>query len=270
MELLEYHLGKGVRAFSTLRSSGGVGEDAHAFSHTSPYHGFNITPYCGDAPEHVAQCRAELSEALGVATENIILPTQTHTNHVAVLDEAFLKLSTEERAVALQNVDAVVTQLRGLCIGVSTADCVPVLLHDEKTHTVAAVHAGWRGMVAHIIRNTLEEMQRLGTNPADIKAVVAPSIGVSSFEVGEEVVESFVQAGFPSSIVSLHIPKPHIDLWAAAAYELETAGVPLHQLQISGVDTYTHSDSFFSARRLGIESGRIFSGILQLAEGLSQ
>lgn len=262
MELLEYHLGKGVRAFSTLRSSGGVGEDAHAFSHTSPYHGFNITPYCGDAPEHVAQCCAELSEALGVAAEHIILPTQTHTSNVAILDEGFLKLSAEERAVALQNVDAVVTQLRGLCIGVSTADCVPVLLHDEKTHTVAAVHAGWRGMVAHILRNTVEEMERLGSDPSDIKAVVAPSIGVESFEVGEEVVAAFEEAGFPSSVVARSFVKPHIDLWAAAAFELEKAGVALQNIQIAGVDTYTHSDSFFSARRLGIASGRIFSGIL--------
>ena len=84
MNLLEYHLGKGVRAFSTLRNSGGVGEGAYA--------SFNITPYCGDSLENVAASRVELAEELGIIDERIILPTQKHTNTVKVLDDAYCKM----------------------------------------------------------------------------------------------------------------------------------------------------------------------------------
>ena len=94
------------------------------------------------------------------------------------------------------------------------------------------------------------------------KTIIAPSIGPASFEVGEEVVEAFIEGGFPETIVLRNYTKPHIDLWASVAWELENAGILLQNIQIAGVDTYTHSDSFFSARHLGILSGRIFSGIL--------
>ena len=254
MNLLEYHLGKGVRAFSTLRNSGGVGEGAYA--------SFNITPYCGDSLENVAASRVELAEELGIIDERIILPTQKHTNTVKVLDDAYWTMSLQQRVSYLQDVDALVTKCRGVCIGVSTADCVPVLLFDEKRHIIGVAHAGWRGVLGHIVQNVVQKMKDLGSDAKDIKTIIAPSIGPASFEVGEEVVEAFVEAGFPENIVLRHYTKPHIDLWASVAWELENAGVLLQNIQIAGVDTYTHSDSFFSARHLGILSGRIFSGIL--------
>lgn len=254
MNLLEYHLGKGVRAFSTLRNSGGVGEGAYA--------SFNITPYCGDSQENVAVSRLELAAELGIIDDNIILPTQTHTNSVKVLDDAYWAMSLQGRTSYLQDVDALVTDCRGVCIGISTADCVPVLLYDEKRHIIGAAHAGWRGVVGHIAQNTVHRMLALGSDAKDIKVVVAPSIGPASFEVGEEVVDAFIEAGFPESVIHRHYRKPHIDLWASVAFEFEKAGIPLQNIQISGVDTYTHADSFFSARHLGVFSGRIFSGIL--------
>ena len=81
-------------------------------------------------------------------------------------------------------------------------------------------------------------------------------------EVGDEVVSAFLASNFPDRVILHNYVKPHIDLWASVAFELEEIGVNLQNVQIAGVDTFTHSDSFFSARQLGLNSGRIFSGIL--------
>ena len=105
-------------------------------------------------------------------------------------------------------------------------------------------------------------MTALGADPLRVKVAVGPSIALESFEVGEEVVDAFLDAGFHPCILSRQYAKPHIDLWAALTMQLEEVGVPLRNLQFAGIDTYEHPDMFFSARRLGVLSGRVFSGIL--------
>lgn len=254
MELLDYNLGAGVHAFSTLRTSGGCGQGA--------YESFNLTPYVNDTSTNVLLSRQQLCETLSLTNEQLILPRQTHTNHVLVIDAAHRALPSQTQTEHLQNVDALVTQEKGLCIGVSTADCVPLLLHDPESRTIAAVHAGWRGMVQRIPQCTLDTMRTLGANPKTTRALIGPSISVASFEVGEEVVEAFREAGFPTNIVAQTYTRPHVDLWAACSFLLEEAGVPLENILIAGIDSYAQVDSFFSARRLGLHSGRTYTGIL--------
>lgn len=255
MNLLEYRLGRGVRAFSTRRDACGEVDDG-------AYSTFNITHYCGDAPEHVARCRAELCAELGIDGAHLVLPRQTHTDNVFVLDRKYFETFPEMRWRLLEDQDAVVTREPGVCIGVSTADCVPVLMYDAEAHVIAAVHAGWRGMVKRIPVRALEVMETLGADARRVRVAVGPSIAQKSFEVGEEVVDAFLDAGFHPCILSRQEPKPHIDLWQACAMQLEEAGVPLRNIQFAGIDTYERHDEFFSARRLGIQSGRIFSGIM--------
>lgn len=254
MELLEYDFGENLRAFSTLRHSGGEGRGAYA--------SFNLTHYCGDQPENVARCRAELAQALGIEDSCLLLPRQTHGDGVCHVDEQFLRLTAAERCVVLDGQDALVTRLKGVCIGVSTADCLPILLYDPQERIVAAVHAGWRGLVQRIPQRVIEVMQRLGSSPSSLYALIGPSIACASFEVGEEVVDAFRQAHFPGSVVSRVFTRPHIDLWAAACVLLEESGVELSSIRIAGIDTFTATDMFFSARRLGALSGRIYTGIM--------
>lgn len=255
MRLLEYRLGRGVCAFSTPRHPDGeIGGGA--------YSSFNITHYCGAAPEHVAQCRAALCAHLGIDDAHLVLPRQTHTDNVYVLDRKYFETFPQMRWRLLEEQDAIVTCERGVCIGVSTADCVPVLMVDAEAGVIAAVHAGWRGMVKRIPVRALEVMQTLGALASRVKIAVGPSIAQQSFEVGEEVVDAFLDAGFHPCILSRQQPKPHIDLWAACAMQLEEAGVNLRHIQFAGIDTYACPDEYFSARRLGIKSGRIFSGIM--------
>lgn len=255
MNLLEYKLGRGVCAFSSRRDVSGGADDG-------AYSSFNITHYCGDAPEHVKECRAELCAHLGIDNEHLVLPRQTHTDHVFVLDRKYFETFPEMRWRLLEEQDAVVTCERGVCIGVSTADCVPVLMYDAEAGVIAAVHAGWRGMVKRIPQKALAEMVKLGAEAQRVKVVVGPSIGPESFEVGEEVVDAFLDEGFHPCILSRQWAKPHIDLWLACSMQLEESGVQLRNMQFSGVDTFARPDEYFSARRLGIKSGRIFSGIM--------
>ena len=93
MHLLEYPLGNGVRAFSTLRNSGGSGKGTYA--------AFNITPYCGDHPTNVVQCRKALSAELGIAEDRLLLPHQTHGTRVLTIDSDFFRQSPEARTTAM-------------------------------------------------------------------------------------------------------------------------------------------------------------------------
>lgn len=284
--MLLYDLSPAVVAFSTER---------HASDPSAPYDGFNITWYTDDAPSHVAACRTTLCRQLGIDDRHLVLPRQVHGTRIATVTDDLLR----DGPSALDGVDALITRLSNTCIGISTADCVPILLYDMRTSAVAAVHAGWRGTVARIASLTVAAMnERFGTRPADLRAVIGPSIGPSAFEVGDEVCDAFSSARFPMSDIAFQAPplhpqpsdvvpsvspcsssavqacpadrhgasapvlRWHIDLWKASAYDLVAAGVPAPSVYTSALCTYTHHARFFSARRLGIHSGRIFTGIM--------
>lgn len=258
MRILEYNIGTGARAFSTMRGGG-----------SGNYGGFNITHYCGDAPEHVAACREELCRMLGITDSRLLLPRQTHGCEVLCIDTAFMELAQEEQQARLYGVDAIVTSLPRTCIGVSTADCIPILLHDTQRGVIAAIHAGWRGTVSRIAVKCIEKMNaEYGCRPADIKAVIAPGISLDAFEIGDEVYRAFEEAGFDMQCIAMRYPaadggtKWHIDLWEANRMLLTGCGVEGTEIEVAGICTYSRHGEFFSARRLGIESGRIFSGII--------
>lgn len=257
MKILKYDTSNNIRAFSTYR---GKGSDNYA--------GFNITHYCGDTPEHVAECRKRLCDMLGIEDKSLILPRQTHGNKVLCIEKDFATLNKEQQDEMLYGIDAVITDIPRTCIGVSTADCIPVLLYDDTKRVIAAVHAGWRGTVADISVKCIAEMQdRYGCNSADIKAIIAPGISMDSFEVGDEVYEEFAKAGFPMSEIAKRYPsgqgeKWHIDLWEANRLQMINAGIKEENITMCGICTYKQHNDFFSARRLGINSGRIFNGII--------
>jgi hypothetical protein len=189
---------------------------------------------------------------------------QIHGSRVAIVDRA--GITREE----LDGYDAFITNLPGVAIGVRTADCVPVLLYDPVKRVVAAVHAGWKGTVLHISQSAIAVMeQQYQCNPADLKAAIGPAIGPDSFQVGEEVAIRFKEAGFPMneiwSFQGTGNGKPmsgghHIDLFRANRWLLEQAGVHTGNIQVCGIDTFT-TEAFFSARREGVQCGRIINSI---------
>ena len=253
-ELLFYQLGEGVTAFSTTRQ-GGYSEGR--------YGEFNINRYCGDSEEAIRQNRSLLCLHLGISDERLIMPHQVHLTEMAVIDEAFLQLSDEERLARLEGVDALMTDVAGVCIGVSTADCIPVLLFDPVHRAVCAIHAGWRGTVQRIVEKAVAKMTAVyGTHPADLVAQIGPGIHLDSFEVGDEVYDAFAREGFRMELISKKYEKWHIDLPECNRQQLLSVGIPASQIAVSPVCTFQQSDRFFSARRLTINSGRIFTGIV--------
>lgn len=249
-----YDMGEGVTAFSTTRH-GGASQGAYAQ--------FNINHYCGDDEAHIATNRQTLATLLGIDTEDIVLPHQTHGTEVLLISEAWHARPQADRQRELEGIDAVMTAQLGLCIGVSTADCIPILLHDPAHGAVAAIHAGWRGTVGRIAGKTVEAMrQAFATRPEALRAVIGPGISREAFEVGDEVYEQFVQAGFDMAHIAERRDRWHLDLPRCNQLQLIEAGVPTNQICPSGICTYRQADDYFSARRLGIASGRIYNGIL--------
>lgn len=245
-QLTYYNMGTGVTAFSTTRQGG---------CSTGNYAAFNINGYCGDDEVHIAANKVALCSLLGIDSNRLVMPHQVH-------DCVVRRIDGPQQGV-IEGVDAVMTDVPQLCIGVSTADCIPVLLYDSTHRAVSAVHAGWRGTVLRIVQKAVETMRdTYGTAPADLQAVIGPGISLDSFEVGDEVYNQFLSAGFDMQPISRRDAKWHIDLPMCNRLQLMEAGIPADHIQMTNICTYQQYDRYFSARRLGIQSGRIYTGIL--------
>lgn len=190
---------------------------------------------------------------------------QVHGYRTAIIERP--GMTREE----LEGYDALVTNLKGCAIGVRTADCIPVLMYDPKMEVVAAVHAGWRGTLVRIAQKTLFQMvSTFDTKPEDVRAVIGPGICRRCFQVGEEVVAAFKDTGFSlDGIYSWNGGKVegdlstghHIDLIEANRRNLIEYGVLEKNISICGICTY-EDESFYSARREGVQCGRNISGII--------
>lgn len=260
LQLDYYKMGTGVTAFSTTRHGGCP---ASATCLNENYATFNINRYCGDSEEHIHKNRETLCSLLGISEDRLIMPHQMHLTKVAKIDAAFLSLNDADKQDFLEGVDALMTNLRGVCIGVSTADCIPVLLYDSEHHAVCAIHAGWRGTVKRIVVKAIEVMaEAYGTQPRQLVAQIGPGIHLDSFEVGNEVYDEFQQAGFDMQSISIKKEKWHIDLPECNRQQLVNSCVLEENITVSPVCTFLQAADYFSARRLGINSGRIFTGIM--------
>ena len=249
-----YEVADRVSAFYTTRK-GGVS--------CGCYGGFNVNAFCGDDETHVTANRRLLAKELGVAKDRLIIPHQTHGIESRMIAEEFFGLPGRVRQMLLEGIDCVMTDVPGVCIGVSTADCIPLLFYDRAHHAAAAVHAGWRGTLNKIAHKAVVEMHHcFKTVPQDVVAVIGPGISLANFEVGQEVYEQFAQLGNDMERIAKMYDKWHIDLPECNRLQLVEAGVPERQILSADICTYDHCDEFFSARRLGIGSGRIYTGIV--------
>jgi YfiH family protein len=247
-----------IFCFSTTRRGG---------CSTGAYASLNVNPWTGDDPACVAENRRRLSTLMPEKVKLWVLPHQTHSVNVRVIGTQEVKNAADEifPVTSPDDVDAVVTDQRGVCLCISTADCIPVLLYDRRTGATAAIHAGWRGTVGRIVERTIDVMaQEYGTQGSDLTACIGPGISRDAFEVGDEVYEAFRQADFPMERIAERRAKWHLDLWEANRLQLLARGVPAAAIEQAGICTYQHCEEYFSARRAGIHSGRILTGILHL------
>lgn len=264
-ELHFYEIANNVVAFSSTRHSG-VSKGNYA--------AFNINRYCGDSPDAIEQNRKSLANCLEIDVNKLIVPHQIHSDCSRIIANEYFKLPANIREQIIEGVDAVMTNELNVCIGVSTADCIPILLYDTKHQAAAAIHAGWRGTVKHIVQKTIKEMGIVyQTKPQELQAVIGPGISLQNFEVGDEVYEQFANACFDMERIARRFrvmqPKEgelplkwHLDLKLSNRIDMETMGVLPQNIIDEGICTYDNTNDYFSARKLGVDSGRIYNGII--------
>jgi hypothetical protein len=215
--------------------------------------------FTGDSSEIFVNNRVLLAEKLMIKPEQLVFPRQTHTNCVAEI----LDIPETE----IKETDALVTDKTGICLCVQTADCVPILLFDPVNNVIAAVHAGWRGTVKKIAEVAVQKMVlKYNSLPEDIVAAIGPSISPDIYEVGNEVVEE-VRKSIPNAELLLHknsSGKYHVNLWEANRQVLLGNGLAEKNIEILGECSFTESSKYFSARKEGIATGRMVSGIMIL------
>lgn len=283
----------------------------HAFStriggtSRAPAEGLNLGFTKADRRSRVEENRREF--LAGLRAENFQL-AELHQIHstfimavgyeanggVAILPSGYP--ASRKAGSRLPQGDALVTDQPGILLAVRSADCVPVLIADADRPAVAAVHAGWKGMLEGIVEKTVGEMRRLfGCRPAGLRAAIGPSIRACCYEVSEELAGAFCgrfvngekflsraggkklsgQRSQPARFLSPlpvgsqadSAPHPHLDLAAVAQDQLRRAGVPASHIQTAPYCTACRTDLFFSHRKEGSRTGRMMNVIGILAKG---
>jgi polyphenol oxidase len=226
------------------------------------YTSLNAGVGSADSFNHVEENRTRLATFFGVRAESLLTLKQVHSAICITLDSRFNRSDRPEA-------DAWVTRERGVVLGILTADCVPVLLHDKEAGVIGAAHAGWKGAFAGVIQETVRAMQQLGAQPASIRAAIGPSIAVQSYEVDAAFRDTFTKRDpswarffYPSSA---H-PQTHylFDNKSFVHEMLSKTGVT--QCDVLPHDTYALEDDFYSFRRAThrseVDYGRQLSAIM--------
>jgi purine-nucleoside/S-methyl-5'-thioadenosine phosphorylase / adenosine deaminase len=196
-----------------------------------------------DAPERVAENRARMAAALGVAPDRFVTAYQVHSPNVVVATEPWSRADAPRA-------DAVVTRVPALAVGVTTADCGPLLLADREAGVVGAAHAGWRGALTGVAEATVDAMETLGASRRRIVVALGPMIRQPNYEVGGDLIDRFLAADpsndrfFRPATRSGHAL---FDLAGYVAARLTRAGIA--RVDDLGVCTYAEPARFFSFRR---------------------
>lgn len=208
-----------------------------------PFDTLNTGPGSGDDRDDVTENRARCAIALGLEPGRLVTGYQTHSADVMVVDGPWKK--------GAGKVDGLVTNTPGLALGVLAADCMPFLFVDPAAGVVGAAHAGWRGALAGILENTVEKMTGLGAEPANIRVAVGPCLRQPNFEVGMDLVETFLDR-YPSAgrffSPGVSDDKRQLDLVSFGRWRLSTCGVT--DIDDIGLCTLANPNRFFSYRAM--------------------
>jgi polyphenol oxidase len=197
----------------------------------------------GDMPERVRRNRAIAMDRLGLTADRLLTCRQIHSAAVVTVEEPW-------RGDEAPAADGMVSRVPGLALGVLTADCAPVLLHDPVAQVVGAAHAGWRGALGGVIEAVVAHMEAIGAERRRIQAGIGPCIGPASYEVGPEFPRPFLAENPAAQAFFAPAQRPGhfmFDLALYVEHRLRAAGVP--QVQCAALDTVTSEKRFFSYRR---------------------
>ncbi|WP_192841312.1 peptidoglycan editing factor PgeF [Falsirhodobacter sp. alg1] len=217
------------------------------------FQGLNCGRASSDQAGAVAINRGRVAEAMGVDLPQLVQVNQVHSADVARVDGPL---------EAAPDADAMVTAVPGLALGILTADCQPVLLADRQAGVIGAAHAGWKGAISGVLEATVQAMRDLGAQ--DITAVIGPCISQRAYEVGPEMLETFMaeDQDYSRFFAQGQGDRLLFDLPSFGLSCLRAAGV---QAEWTGHCTYSDADRFYSYRRTThageADYGRLISAI---------
>lgn len=206
-----------------------------------PYENLNLAYWVGDDSVHVDENWRRLREVIGAETK-VARRHQVHGKEVHIV--------TAQNVSEKPDGDGMATATPGIILAVASADCVPILMTDAREKVVAAIHAGWRGVLAGIAREGAVAMESLGAKPRDLRAALGPSIGMCCFEVDAELADRFARE-IPGADRHSHGGRPgkaYLDLRAIITDQLMAAGLPRESVANIGPCTRCANDQFFSRR----------------------
>ncbi len=212
---------------------------------SSPYE-LNVSYHVGDREDCVTENRRIFYHRLGIPENRVALPGQIHSD---IIREA-------AQPGRYDNCDGLITASAGIFLGVTIADCVPVLLYDPVSRSIAAIHAGWKGSDRRIVSAAIHRLRsRYGVKPENLLAYIGPSAGVCCYEVGNEVA-----ARFPGEFsIANHGSHPHLDLRGYNRSLLVSEGIRHENIEVSDKCTICSPDLLHSYRREGQHSGRMMA-----------
>jgi YfiH family protein len=219
-----------------------------------PEAALNLSRVRWDSPASVEENRRRFLGALGLSPRDLVTLRQVHSDRIHIISDSGASWNLPPEG------DALVTDRAGVAVAVQVADCFPVLIADPGSRAVAAVHAGWRGILAGILAKTVRTMSEVfRCRPGELLLAIGPGIGACCMEVGADVQVPFERA-YPSQRVSFPHPtragKFLLDLRIAMARQLVEAGVPVEHVYDLKACTRCLAGEFFSYRAEGPRSGR--------------
>ncbi len=212
-----------------------------------------------DDPERVMENYRLLAESAGLNIENMVLSDQTHTTNIR-------RVTEEDRGKGItrpqdyHDIDGLITDVHGLCLVTSFADCVPLYFVDPVRQAIGMSHSGWRGTAARMGAKTIMAMsEAFGTDPADLVCAVGPSICQKCYEVSEDVAEAFYESFKNEQADAILLNKGggkyQLDLWKANALILTNAGVRPENIAVTDVCTSCCDRLLWSHRKTGGRRG---------------
>ncbi|HKA16953.1 MAG TPA: peptidoglycan editing factor PgeF [Blastocatellia bacterium] len=226
-----------VNAFSTRL--GGVS--------SLPLNALSLSYFKGDSKENTDENRRRFLKAINAEHASIITARQMHSTERCTIE------SKQEADGPPLECDALISRLKGVLLGIQTADCLPILIADTRSGTVAAIHAGWRGTAGRITERTVSDLMLVhGVNPRDCVAALGPAACVDCYEVGEDVIERYKKEfGYWRNLLVNFKDngKAHLDVRAANIQQLRFCGFGEDRIHSAEYCTMHQNDLFFSYRR---------------------
>ena len=205
------------------------------------YKSLNCGPGSKDLPSNVKKNLQIVKEKINKSAKDIFLLHQIHSNKFVYIDDKY-KLKIKPKA------DAIITNQRNLPIAVLTADCVPILICDNKKNMIASIHAGWKGAYKDIIKKVIKFMIKKGCKPQNITAVIGPCISVKSYEVKQDFIRKFIKKDKRNKVFFKKVNSKNF--FSLNSYiHSQLKGINIKNIEIINKDTFDIKNNFFSARR---------------------